>query len=132
MYEEIVTLGKLSLAILAYELFLGSGRPPGSSEQPGVVVGVEGGLEGGLAQPLPHQQGGADVGQQVLVGTAGAPGTGAGGREQAAGGQGERLSPRRVGLLLRGGQGGGGGGQAVPLLTSQLIVDPQCNVCGGG
>ena len=58
MYEEIVTLGELSLAILAYELFLGSGRPPRSSEQPGVVVGVE----RGLAQPLSHQQGGTDVG----------------------------------------------------------------------
>ena len=58
MNEEIVTLGELSVAILADELFLGSGRPPGSSEQPGVVVGVE----GGLAQPLSHQQGGTDVG----------------------------------------------------------------------
>ena len=58
MNEEIVTLGELSVAILADELFLGSGRPPGSSEQPGVVVGVE----RGLAQPLSHQQGGADVG----------------------------------------------------------------------
>ena len=58
MNEEIVTLGELSVAILADELFLGSGRPPRSSEQPRVVVGVE----RGLAQPLPHQEGGTDVG----------------------------------------------------------------------
>ena len=58
MDEEIVTLGELSVAILADELFLGSGRPPGASEQSGVVVGVE----RGLAQPLSHQEGGTDVG----------------------------------------------------------------------
>ena len=57
MYEEVVTLGELSVAILAYELFLRSGRPPGSSEQPGVVVGVE----GGLAQPLSHEESRTDV-----------------------------------------------------------------------
>ena len=110
MYEEVVTLGELSVAIFAYELFLRSGRPPGSSEQPGVVVGVE----GGLAEPLPHQQSGADVGQHVLVRRAGAAGAGAGGREQAGGGQGEHLAPRLLRLLLRGGQrrGGGGGGGA--------------------
>ena len=32
MDEEIVTLGELSVAILADELFLGPGRPPGASE----------------------------------------------------------------------------------------------------
>ena len=57
MDEEIVTLGELSVAILADELFLRSGRPAWASEQPGVVVGVE----GGLAQPLSHQEGRADV-----------------------------------------------------------------------
>ena len=57
MYEEVVALGELSVAILADELFLGSGRPPGSSEQPGVVVGVE----RGLTQPLSHQHRWADV-----------------------------------------------------------------------
>ena len=57
MNEEIVTLGELSVAILADELFLRSGRPPWSSEQPRVVVRVE----RGLTQPLSHQQGWADV-----------------------------------------------------------------------
>ena len=37
--EEIVTLGELSVAILADELFLGSGRPAGSPEESRVVVG---------------------------------------------------------------------------------------------
>ena len=58
MNEEIVTLGELSVAILADELFLRSGRPPWSSEQPRVVVRVE----RGLAEPLSHQQGWTDVG----------------------------------------------------------------------
>ena len=57
MNEEIVTLGELSVAILADELFLRSGRPPRSSEQSGVVVWVE----RGLTQPLSHQESWTDV-----------------------------------------------------------------------
>ena len=57
MYEEVVTLGELSVAILADELFLRSGRPSGSSEQSGVIVRVE----RGLTQPLSHQQCWTDV-----------------------------------------------------------------------
>ena len=57
MNEEIITLGELSVAILADELFLRSSRPPRSSEQSGVVVGVE----RGLAQPLSHEESRTDV-----------------------------------------------------------------------
>ena len=60
MYEEVVTLSELSVAVLAYELFLRSGRPARASEQAGVVA--RRGVERRLTQPLPHQERRADVG----------------------------------------------------------------------
>lgn len=108
VYQQVVALGELSVAVLADELLLRPRRPPRASEEPGVVV--RRGVEGGLAQPLPHEEGGADVGEHVLV-RRGWSGSRAGpGRGEEAGGQREHLGPRLVRLLLGRGQGRGGGG----------------------
>ena len=58
VYEEVVTLGEVSVAILADELLLGSRRPARPAEQARVVGGVErgGGLLLGGGQHVPHQQ----------------------------------------------------------------------------
>ena len=70
VYEEVVTLGEVSVAILADELLLGPRRPARPAEEARVVGGVErgGGLLLGARQHVPHQQRVRQVRQHRLQG----------------------------------------------------------------
>jgi len=65
--QEVVRLGELTVAIFTNELFLWPRRPTWTSEQAGVVRGVECRRQAGLAEHVAHQQSGTDVGQHGLV-----------------------------------------------------------------
>ena len=84
--QKVVGLGELSVTIFTNELFLWPRCPTWTSEQAGIVRGVECRRQAGLAEHVPHQQSGADVGQHGLVRSrsrsAGAGGTRGGRGEQ--------------------------------------------------